>query len=53
MTGEECEQFARVIEKQESIEKQQIYEDAFLDQMERYIKYGELESEFQFSSLII
>ncbi len=44
MTEEECRQRAKVVERQESIEKQQIYEDAFLEQMDRYIKYGELES---------
>ena len=31
-------------EKQNSLEKQKAYQDAFLDQMNQYIKYGELES---------
>ncbi|XP_065064332.1 dysbindin-like isoform X3 [Rhopilema esculentum] len=43
MTEEESGEMAMVLERQESIEKQQVYEDAFLEQMEKYIRYGELE----------
>eukprot|EP00794_Sanderia_malayensis_P019242 gene19242-21170_t len=43
MSDEELKQMARIVERQDSIEKQQIYKDAFLEQMERYKKYGELE----------
>lgn len=34
--------------KRESVEKQKAYSDAFLDQMNRYIQYGELESKHMF-----
>lgn len=44
MTEEESNQVAAVLARQESVEKQQIYEDAFMEQMDRYIKYGELDS---------
>lgn len=43
MTEEESNQVAAVLARQESVEKQQIYEDAFMEQMDRYIKYGELD----------
>lgn len=33
----------REVEREKSVDKQQAYEDAFLDQMNQYIKYGELE----------
>ena len=46
MTEEESGEMAMVLERQESIEKQQVYEDAFLEQMENYIRYGELERMF-------
>ena len=44
MTEEESGEAARVIERQESVEKQQVYEDAFLEQMEKYLQYGEFDS---------
>ena len=34
--------------KRESVEKQKAYSDAFIDQMNRYIQYGELESKHLF-----
>ena len=45
MTEEESNEASRVLERQESIEKQQVYEDAFMEQMEKYLQYGELDSE--------
>ena len=45
MTEEESGEMAKVLERQESLEKQQVYEDAFIEQMERYVQFGELESE--------
>jgi len=41
MTEEESDEASRVLERQESIEKQQIYEDAFMEQMEKYLQFGE------------
>ena len=34
------------IERQASIEKQQVYEDAFLEQMNYYIQHGKTEGKF-------
>lgn len=48
MTEEESGEMAKVLERQESLEKQQVYEDAFIEQMERYVQFGELESELNF-----
>lgn len=42
----------REVEREKSVDKQQAYEDAFLDQMNQYIKYGELESKFKLVFLI-
>ena len=44
MTEEESDEASRVLERQESIEKQQIYEDAFMEQMEKYLQFGEYDS---------
>ena len=44
MTEEESNEASRVLERQESIEKQQIYEDAFMEQMEKYLQFGEYDS---------
>ena len=34
------------LERQASIEKQQVYEDAFLEQMNYYIQHGKTEGKF-------
>ena len=52
MTEEESGEMAKVLERQESLEKQQVYEDAFIEQMERYVQFGELESELNFISYL-
>lgn len=44
MTEEESGEIARVFERQASIEKQQVYEDAFMEQMEKYLQCGEFDS---------
>lgn len=44
MTEEESGEIARVLERQASVEKQQVYEDAFMEQMEKYLQFGELDS---------
>ena len=46
MTEEESNEASRVLERQESIEKQQIYEDAFMEQMEKYLQFGEYDSKW-------
>ena len=37
--------FPPITEVSQAVEKQKAYEDAFLDQMNQYIQYGEIESE--------
>lgn len=46
MSIQKIASFPPVTEVTESKEKQQAYEDAFLDQMNQYIKFGEVESKY-------
>ena len=47
-TEETSDEIKKELERQDSYEKQKVYEDAFLEQMERYSKLGELESKIFF-----